>query len=647
MNSRFFCLLAACLLASVSRAAWYDQYFSSTRAAIEPTLETPLRDAAIANGGDGYWYLTGTPGTGPSTDDFQNNDGVVVWRSVDLDSWESLGQVWTIETDAAPNSWQRDWRPNPDDAAAPLVRGMTSPELHFFEGAVWLTYSMNGQGTGLMTAPAASGPWVDLGRISVSGRDASIFVDDGTVYWVMDEGWIAPLNATRDGLLSEPVLLQPEPFAGAPGWVQDPRRVGRSGATLFKEDGRYYLVAADMWDRLGTGCWDTFIAWSDQLYGPYSPRYLMIPHGGQVTVFDGPGDVLCASFAPRDLRAVFQDRPAWLQLEWRGGVLYGDSTDPFPRKPPSVVTEFGPWDRLTPALDLQIRDLQLTYADDGFYYLTGSGVDPAFSGKVMLLKSADLQTWEVVDVQFDYFSIPGTDEAMRQRRFDGRNEGDLTQYFMDSEVYRVDGHFYIFTSLYNSGTLEEGDFAGSFIMRSTGTTPEGPYVYHLPSRSQGSFFEDTDGTRYIVFNGKLQAFLPDMSDFTGPVINLSTETGTNFTKGDVATNLALIEGKYVMFATGWSGGNHDENFRAQDSTYDWYFWVSDSLSGPYRMPRNSHPLPHSGHSCQLIQGHDNRWYGCFFGNDSSSPWWNRPGILVYDVRLDSGVLRIDLKDELP
>ena len=85
--------------------------------------------------------------------------------------------------------------------------------------------------------------------------------------------------------------------------------------------------------------------------------------------------------------------------------------------------------------------------------------------------------------------------------------------------------------------------------------------------------------------------------------------GTDFAKGDVATNLLKIHGKYVVFATGWCGGTYGENYRI-DGTYDWVYWQSDQLEGPYAMPRRAYAMPHCGHSCPPLQAKTAGGMGC-------------------------------------
>ena len=623
---------------------------------LQPLFDTPLRDTSICKGGDGAWYLTGTMASRQNQTDFQTNDGIWLWKSTDLKTWSPLGQVWSIEKQGT--AWQKEYRVNPDNPTGPLVRGMVSPEIHFQKNTYWITYSMNAQGTGLLRSQSGKpeGPYEDLGRFTGQGTDASLFVDDdGTGYWLVGQGWLAKLKPDWTGLAEHPQLLRCEPFPTNPVGAHSmsathaPRYLGAAGAHLFKKDGKYFLIGASVRDRIGVGCYDTFVAFADKITGPYSSPLLMIPHGGQTTVFKGPDDKWWATFSGRDSRAVFRDKPAMVPLEFANDVQYGRATKvPYPRKPRAIVTEFGPWDKVPLVQPYHIRDLQFTLAPDGYYYLTGSGCDPAFSGKIMLYRSKDLRQWEIVDVQFDYVKqVPGATLEDYEIRFgEKRNKGGLGQYYMDSEVYYLAGTFHLFTSLYGTKSGGREPAGGAMWLRSTTGKPEGPYEYVDRARSQSSVFVEGDKT-YLFYNGTLMEFDPKGHKLDGPTMRLRTTMGTMFTKGDVATNLLKVHGKYVVFGTGWCGGTYGENYRV-DGTYDWVYWQSDKLEGPYDMPRRAYAMPHCGHSCPPLQGKDGRWYGLFFGNDSTGPWNAYPGVLVFDVRLDpDDTIRIELKDELP
>ncbi len=125
--------------------------------------------------------------------------------------------------------------------------------------------------------------------------------------------------------------------------------------------------------------------------------------------------------------------------------------------------------------------------------------------------------------------------------------------------------------------------AAGFGLRSTTGRAEGPYEYVSRAASQASAFVD-DGQAYFFSNGRLTEWDPRGNNLEGRRIDLQTTMGTRFAKGDVATNPAKIHGKYVVFATGWCGGTYGENYRV-DGTYDWVYWQSDKLAGPYDLPR--------------------------------------------------------------
>ncbi len=668
-------VLGLAALSAADAGAMAPPELDAPRSKVAPLFDAPVRDTSICKGGDGAWYLTGTVASagdrsdssdrkGPS--DFQNNDGVWLWRSTDLKEWKEMGQVWSIAKQATgpKSAWQKEMRVNPDDPAGPLVRGMVSPEAHYRKDTYWITYSMNGQGTGLLrsTTGKPEGPYEDLGQFTAEGTDASIFVDDangGAAYWVMGQGWMARLKDDLSGLAEAPRLLRCAPFPSIPHGGHEPmdsthapRYAGTAGAFLFKANNRYWLMAAAVRDRIGVGCYDTFVAGSDKLEGPYTEPLVAVPHGGQTTVFQGPGDAWFATFSGRDSRAAIRDKPAIVPLEFGLENTYGKRPPaPLPYIKPGAFTEFGPWDKLKVVAPYHIRDLQCSMAPDGFTYLTGSGTDKAYAGRIMVFRSKDMRAWEPVDIQFDFMSIPGVTEEDRKARFDDpKQQSSLGAKYMDSEIYFVGGTFHIFTSLYGGPKKADGSQAwgGTMWLRSKTGKPEGPYEYVDRSRAQNTAFVDDDGKTYIFYNGTLEEWDPKGAKMEGGKrITLRTEMGTAFAKGDVATNLLKIHGKYMVFATGWCGGTYGENYRV-DGTYDWVYWQSDKLEGPYEMPRRAYAMPHAGHSCPPLQGPDGRWFGLLFGNESTGPWPNYPGVLVYDIRKDpDDTVRIEIKDELP
>jgi len=257
---------------------------------IEPLFDYPLRDTSICIGGDGSYYLTGTTGY-PTW--WKTNEGVRVWNSAELKDWEPLGLVWKIDD----GTWQKQMHGD--------LRALWAPEIHYLRDTFWITYSMNFGGCGLLksTTGKAEGPYVDVHPDGpITGMiDASLFEDDdGTVYFVYQNGLIARMNDAMTGLAEEPRLLKPSNY----------RHVGFEGAYLTKIDGRYYLICADFL----SGNYHCMVATADNVYGPYGPRYLAIPHGGHNMFFKDKEGRWWATFFGNDPRAPFRERPAILPI---------------------------------------------------------------------------------------------------------------------------------------------------------------------------------------------------------------------------------------------------------------------------------------------------------------------------------------------
>jgi len=258
---------------------------------IKPLFDYPVRDTSVCIGGDGQYYLTGTTGH-PTW--WKTNEGVRVWKSPDLKKWELLGLVWKIDD----GTWQTEMHGD--------RRALWAPDIHYLKGTFWITFCMNFRGTGLLksTTGKAEGPYVDVhpaGPIT-DNIDASLFEDDdGTVYFVWQNGLIARMNEAMTDLVEKPRLLKPSNY----------KHVGFEGAYLTKIEGRYHLICADFI----RGDYHCMVATADKVYGPYGPRYLAVPHGGHNMFFRDKAGDLWATFFGNDARAPFRERPAILRIE--------------------------------------------------------------------------------------------------------------------------------------------------------------------------------------------------------------------------------------------------------------------------------------------------------------------------------------------
>jgi beta-xylosidase len=263
-------------------------------ATLKPLFDFPVRDTCVCLGPDKAYYLTGTTGH-PTW--WKTNDGIRVWKSKDLKTWEPLGLVWSFEKDA---TWQK---------VKGDKRAIWAPELHYFKNTFWIAYCLNYRGTGILRSKTgkAEGPYEDVKPDGpLTGEiDASLFADDdGKVYFVWQNGKIARLKDDMSGLAEPPRLLKPAVA----------KHVGFEGAFLTKIAGRYHLICAEFNGSGKDRTYDCMAASADKLDGSWSEPYLAIPHGGHNMLFRDKDGSWWSTFFGNDATAPFRERPAILPI---------------------------------------------------------------------------------------------------------------------------------------------------------------------------------------------------------------------------------------------------------------------------------------------------------------------------------------------
>lgn len=279
-------------------------------------LDVRMRDTSICTGPDGTYYLTGTTGENI----WKANEGIELWRSKDLKSWEPLGFVWTIERDG---TWQKQWTQKNGQPR----RAVWAPEIHYLKGNFYIAYCITGLGTALLKSATgrAEGPYVAVNTpdapLTPRGIDASLFQDDdGSVYFLHGSGYLARMKDDLSGLAEEPVRLRTEP-ADSDAEHHHPARpcrsaefdhVGFEGAFLMKVNGRYYLSAAERYYER----YHCMTAESDTLRGPYRRRYVSVPYGGHNNFFRDHEGRWWATLFGNDKAAPFHERPGIVRIEF-------------------------------------------------------------------------------------------------------------------------------------------------------------------------------------------------------------------------------------------------------------------------------------------------------------------------------------------
>jgi hypothetical protein len=288
---------------------------------IRPLIEAHVRDTVITLGGDGNYYMTGS--TGDNIWAF--NDGVELWRSPDLKSWDYLGVVWSIEKDGG---WEKRWRGMHDLP----TRAIWAPEIHYVGGVYAIALSMAPGGLSILksTTGKAEGPYAHAfspDKPIMNGIDGTLFEDDdGSVYYTYGGARrLYKLKADWSGFEGEPHEIKfDEDHDPAHHGPRCPNNnfddIGREGAVLFKAEGRYYLGAAD-WPQ---GRYSTMLVVSDSLFGPYHKRHESVPCGGGTGFFRDKQGAWWSTFFGNDQQSPFLEKPAIVRVafdaEGRVGV---------------------------------------------------------------------------------------------------------------------------------------------------------------------------------------------------------------------------------------------------------------------------------------------------------------------------------------
>ncbi len=657
MRGRRLAVLVALVLVVgvVSPASEAAQH--SERRLLKPVLDVPLREPSVCRG-PGTYYLTGTSAsTRPDGSlDFRNNRGIRLWKSEDLRTWQDMGRVFELPDEGGIGYQSYGMFRNHHAAAdvpdaSRTLRGMTSPEIHYLKGTFWIAFSRNGYGTALLksTTGRAEGPYQLHAYVTSLGDDPSIFQDDdGKVYWLWSPAWIAEMTEDMTGLAGSPRLLTCVPRSP----MGDDVLLGDGDPFLFKADGSYYLTMADARERLGINTYDTMVGRSENLFGPYTRREIMVPHGGPTTVFRDPEGTWQATFCGRDRYAAFRDTTGLVPLVWVSGrdlkghnrSLYSPTALPRWRK--EVYTVQGPWWKLRPLIwkeGLHIRDMNMIQAPDGCFYFTGSVHGEAYKGRLVIFKSRDLENWEEIEV----YRFEDVEQVSPERRaYRSDKLGDWCNYFMDTEVHYIQGQgtFFVSASVYGAPDVAEPRGA-TLLLRSTSGKAEGPYEYWGPGLSQASFFEDDDGTVYATMGGTaLYRMDPDMRGHT-TITRHAVPPGGGGLCEDAGADLIRIKGLWVYFTTGISSGHWCNNPAGGTSllSYDFHYLTAPKPEGPWSL--GAVPgVPFGGHG-GVFRGLDGRYYAVVWGDDFFAPFHGKPGLVRLETEMIGGRLHINVDED--
>ena len=291
---------------------------------IKPIWDLHLRDTIVILGGDGHYYMTGSSGDNI----WDRNDGVELWRSADLQKWDYLGLVWSIEKDG---TWEKRWRLLHNRP----TRNVWAPEIHFVKNNYFLCLSMAPGSVAVYKSKTGKpeGPYITAlaeDKPLVGGIDATLFQDDdGKVYF--SNGGGGTIHLMKDDMSGfegdgHRITLSGPNALGAGGAGRPPGRIGHEGVSLFKAHGTYYLGAADTYQ----GRYSSMVAQSPNIYGPYTLLQEAVPCGAGTNYFqDKQGNWWCAFFG-NDSQAPWREKPGLVKIGFDGNgkiVVAADQPD--------------------------------------------------------------------------------------------------------------------------------------------------------------------------------------------------------------------------------------------------------------------------------------------------------------------------------
>ncbi|RYD57744.1 MAG: xylosidase [Sphingomonadales bacterium] len=555
--------------------------------------ERAIGDASIARSPDGGWIVTGT------TLRSGTRHGVELWTSKD-------GKVW------------KNWGPAKISGAG-IVPGDVSerylaPSVTVAGDRLYLAFS-DKTGCARIAAGSVAAPgggFTASPCLVENASDVSLFVDTGGKgYLLWDGGNIARLKPGFAGLAEAPRFLKPDQklFEKHPPVGKDwpvRTRVGRTGATMFRDGDRYVLAASEVTGRMRTATEDLFMAEGPTPYGPFTLRMLAAPHAGTASIVRTDDGKLAAAYNPKceDGFALFCEQIGLVPLE--------RAPDGRLRQAASIVTEDSAVAARKPLVTSEMmRDPSVALGGDGFYYLVGTLDGYGYhrpDGGVKLWRSADLEKWDEVgfvwrweDMGYDF----------------GKNIAEL--WAPEIKWVERDKTFYLSFSV-----MERGVGGKTWLYRSTSGKAEGPYENtsksYLVKGIDGFPFEDDDGLYFLWGGGSIGRLNADRSGFEGTVRKLVDVDGDAV--GYEGNGLIKVNGVYFLTGAEWHGPLRTHG------TYDMMYGTSTSLFGPYSQRRMG--APHGGHGTAFKDKTGKYWY-TMFGNDPTAPWRMHFGLVPIDI----------------
>lgn len=220
-------------------------------------LQEDIANPFVEMGSDGYYYLTGTV---PMDLSSSKESFVKIWRSKDLATWESFGEIKHAQgSEFVKELWDFAGKRN-------ITPDIRSSEAHYVNNRWVIVHTSNVRVANLMLSASSDikGPYTEPLGLDIGFHvDPSIFVDDDGTPWLLSNcTQIRKIKKDFSGFDGNHRLIGPKS-----------KQLGFEGTRMVKVGGKYVLFGTS-WstDVEGKGTYNLYYATADRILGPYTPR---------------------------------------------------------------------------------------------------------------------------------------------------------------------------------------------------------------------------------------------------------------------------------------------------------------------------------------------------------------------------------------
>jgi arylsulfatase len=255
-------------------------------------------------------------------------------------------------------------------------------------------------------------------------------------------------------------------------------------------------------------------------------------------------------------------------------------------KSPEIKAAMTSHSRAIHVKDGWIRDPYIIKAPDGFFYLTGTTQSssvketPTTKYNVGLgdssLVGSELHAWKTKDfIKWESLGVPFTlkDGIWYQSKPEKFKEVPESKWRLWAPEFHFINHRLVLIH------TSPSPVRGANLVVAVDSLPKRPWSNpmgeKIDQRHDPSLFQDDDGTWWMIWGATSIAPLKsDLSDFIGEPVNIGP-SGEMSKLGHEGCLIRKIQGKYVLFGTGWSTG------KMRKGSYNLYYATADKITGPY------------------------------------------------------------------